>query len=230
MRHQQTDLPPSKHKRKAFKSRPSSHKHHASEQQLPPYKRKFDPKQAHASKDRYSKCGDSRHVEGFKCPAKKYQCKSCHKYGHFTSLCFKKQVHFKPKAPKAYHLQAEEMYTQDDSICGQSDEFTSMDKSFCLQVKIQYAKAKSKLPTTSHLITNLVYKLKPHHTSNHYLRARLDTCTDVNIMSASVHKLVSNDPDLKKLVPSKLKMWTYTTDTVKLVGSCTFYLEHPDTK
>ena len=38
------------------------------------------------------------------------------------------------------------------------------------------------------------------------------------------------DPDLKKLEPSKLEIGTYTTNTVKLVGSCTFYLVHPDTK
>ena len=30
--------------------------------------------------------------------------------------------------------------------------------------------------------------------------------------------------------PSKLEIGTYTTDTVKLVGSCVFYLVHPDTK
>ena len=82
MMHQQTDLPASKHKRKAFKSRPPSCKCHTSEQQVPPYKRKFYPKQAHMCKERCSKCGDSRHVEGFKCPEKKYQCKYCHKYGN----------------------------------------------------------------------------------------------------------------------------------------------------
>ena len=85
-------LPTKQTQEKSFESRPPSHKWHTSEQQVPPYKRRFDPKQAHTSKDRCSKCGDSRHVEGFKCPAKKYQCKSCHKYGHFTSLYFKKQV------------------------------------------------------------------------------------------------------------------------------------------
>ena len=69
MRHQWTDLLPSKHKRKAFKSRTSSYKCHTSEQQVPPNKRKVDPKQAHTSKERCSKCGDSRHVEGIKCPA-----------------------------------------------------------------------------------------------------------------------------------------------------------------
>ena len=111
MRHQCTDLLPSKQKKKqSSKSRPPSHKWNTNKQQkVPPYKKNFYPKQANTSKDRCSKCGDSRHVEGFRCPAKKYQCKSCHKYGHFISLCFKKQVSFKPRAPKAYQLQAEEM-------------------------------------------------------------------------------------------------------------------------
>ena len=48
--------------------------------------------------------------------------------------------------------------------------------------------------------------------------------------ATSVYKLVFHDPDLQKLAPSKLEIGTYTTDTVKLVGSCTFYLVDPDTK
>ena len=119
---------------------------------------------------------------------------------------------------------------QEDFICRQSDDLTSSNEYFCLQVKIQHAQASSKSPTTSHLITNLAYKLKPQHTRNQYLRARLDTCADVNIMPASVYKLVFHDPELQKLAPSKLEIGTYTTDTVKLVGSCVFYLVHPNTK
>ena len=55
----------------------------------------------------------------------------------------------------------------------------------------------------------------------------MDTCADVNIMPASVYKLVFNDPELKKLSPSALEIGTYT---VKNFGSCLFYLVHPDTK
>ena len=62
------------------------------------------------------------------------------------------------------------------------------------------------------------------------MRARLDTCADVNITPASVYKLVFQDSDRKKLATSKLEISTYTTDNVKLVGSCVFYLVHPDTK
>ena len=35
---------------------------------------------------------------------------------------------------------------------------------------------------------------------------------------------------MKKLTPSNLQIGMYTTDAVQIVGSCTFYLVHPDTK
>ena len=41
---------------------------------------------------------------------------------------------------------------------------------------------------------------------------------------------VFKDPELKKLASSNMEIGTYTTDTVKIVGSCKFYLVLPDTK
>ena len=84
------------------------------------------------------------------------------------------------------------------------------------------------MPT--HLLTNLAYRLKPHHSRNQYLRARLDTCTDVNIMPTSVYVLVFKDPELMMLAPSNMEIGTYTTETVKIVDSYKFYLVHPGTK
>ena len=49
-------------------------------------------------------------------------------------------------------------------------------------------------------------------------------------MPASKYEFVFNDAKMQKLAPSKLQVGTYTTDTVKFVRSCTFYLVHPDTK
>ena len=69
-----------------------------------------------------------------------------------------------------------------------------------------------------------------HENRNLYLRARLDTCTDINIMPASVYKLVFQDPNMEKLIPNKLQIGTYTNDTVKIVGTCKLYLVHLDTK
>ena len=178
MRHQCTDLPASKHKkRKCFvKPRPQSHKNDTSDRQMH-YKKSFDAKNVYKNKERCQKCEDSNYIEGFQCPAKKIQCMFCHKYGHFTSLCYqKKHVSFKSRKPKARMLQVGSVYACDDSICRNSEDCSSSDESFCLQVKIQHSQAEGKkIPTPYHLITNLIYKLKPHQTRNQYLRARFNT-------------------------------------------------------
>ena len=50
-------------------------------------------------------------------------------------------------------------------------------------------------------------------------------------MSASVYKLVFEDPDCTKLASSsKLEIGTYTTHKIKVIGSCTLFEVHPDTK
>ena len=108
MRHQYTDLPASKHKkRKPFvKPRTPSYKNDTSDRQMY-YKKSFDTKHVYRNRDRCQECGDSNHIEDFQCPAKKFQCKSCHKYGHFTSLCYqKKHTSSKSRKPKAHMLQA----------------------------------------------------------------------------------------------------------------------------
>ena len=169
-------------------------------------------------------------IEGFKCPERKFQCKTCSKYSHFTSLGYKKKVSFKSRISKAHQLQVGIVYTQEGSICGQSGDSTSSDESFCLEVKIQYTQANTKIPTSHHLTTNLASRLKPHHKRNQYLTARLDACADVNIMPLSVYNLGFQDPDCKKLAPRKFEIGIYTTNAVRLVVSCVFYLVHPDTK
>ena len=49
-------------------------------------------------------------------------------------------------------------------------------------------------------------------------------------MPVSIYKLIYHDHDLRKLTPCKLKIRTYTTDTVKIIGSSIIYLIHPDSK
>ena len=118
-----------------------------------------------------------------------------------------------------------------DSICSQSEDLSSSEDSFCLQVQLQNTQVETKTPAPQHLITNLAYKLKPHHKKTQYLRARLDTCTDVNIMPASVYTLVFKDTDCNKLAPSsKLEIGAYNTDKIKVIGSCTLFAVHPDTQ
>ena len=49
-------------------------------------------------------------------------------------------------------------------------------------------------------------------------------------MLVSMYCLVFKDPEMQKLAPCKLQIGTYTADTVKIVGYCTFYVVHPDSK
>ena len=135
-------------------------------------------------------------MEGFQCHTKKFQCTACHKFGHFTSLCYQnKQAPFKSRRPKVHHLQAGRVYVQERAICGHSEDYSSSDDSFCLQIKVQCTRVSlKKIPTPTHLITNLAYRLKPHHTRNKYLSTRLDTCADVHIMPPSVCSLLYKDP------------------------------------
>ena len=49
-------------------------------------------------------------------------------------------------------------------------------------------------------------------------------------MMASVYCLIFKDPEMKKITPCKIQIGTYMADTVKIVGSCTFYVVHPDSK
>ena len=111
------------------KPRPPQHNNDASERQQVPsyhinnYKKSFATKNVYKNKHRCQKCGISIHIEGFQCPAKKYQCKSCQKYGHFTSLCYqKKQIPFMLRKLKAHMLQTGAVYVCDKLICNHSED------------------------------------------------------------------------------------------------------------
>ena len=66
--------------------------------------------EVHANPERCTKCGDSQHIDSFRCPASRHQCRNCHKYGHFSSLCYKKKEAFDKKrslesrSPEAHQL------------------------------------------------------------------------------------------------------------------------------
>ena len=79
-------------------------------------------------------------------------------------------------------------------------------------------------------MTNSVYHLQLHHKRNLYLCARLDTCADVNLMPKAIYCLMFKDSNLRKLTPSSMEIETYMSDVVKIIGTCQFYLVHPESK
>ena len=138
-----------------MKPKQSNYKQHGSEgyQVQTQHKKQFDAKCAHQNKDRCSQCGDTALIEGFHCPAKNINVAG-HKFGHSTSMCFqKKEASSKPRRPKAHQLQAGTVYAKGSAIGGQSEEETSSEDSFCLQVKIkciQAEKTEHSQANTSH--------------------------------------------------------------------------------
>ena len=184
-----------------MKSKQSHHKPQSSESYhlQAQHKKRFDPKSAHNNKDRCSKCGDTAHLEGFQCPAKNTNVKLAKSLATLQACASrKKQANFKPRRPKVHQLQAGAVYVKESASYDHSGEESTTEDSFCLQVKIKCKQDKEqKVPRPTHLIINLAYRLKPHHTRNLYLRARLDTCTDVNLMPASMYQLVFNDAKMQ---------------------------------
>ena len=159
----------------------------------------------------------------------------CHKFGHFTTVCYQKSqgqqssTSFQSRKPKAQQIRAGALYTHHDAEQSESD--SEIEDSFCLQMKMQRTKiAYPDVPKPISLMANLAYHLQEHHRRNQYLWARLDTCTDVNLMPMAVYCLMFKDPGLKKLNPSNMEIETYTNDIVKIIGTCYFYIVHPESK
>ena len=115
-----------------------------------------------------------------------------------------------------------------ESLCGQSEDFSS-DDSFCLQMQVKSTQAGTKVTAPQHLVTNEAYKLKPHRKTQ-YLRARLDTCSTVNIMPVSAYRIVFHDTDCQKLAPSSKEIKAHTTEKIPVIGSCTLLVVHPETQ
>ena len=119
------------------------------------------------------------------------------------------------------------------SVIGdQSDaSYSSSEDSFCLQIQAKSAKDNTEKNNPQHLVTNIEYKLRPHRRRTKFLRAKIDTCSNVNLIPISVYKLLYKDQDCTKLEPStKAAVKTYTTEKIKIVGSCKMFVVHPDTR
>ena len=117
----------------------------------------------------------------------------------------------RPRSPKAYQLTSGRLPAQDNSVYRNSiDSSSSKDESFCLQMNVQAIQANDKYPALKHLFTNLEFKVKLHKNKTKFLQARIDTCTDVNIMPVSIYKYLFKDPDCANIAPSDLQLGKYT--------------------
>ena len=233
MQHQCTQLPTGNYPRRkqapTMKRKPQNHKF----PEIPTSRKPSDLLKPDAHSDKCTRCGDTLHAKGFQCPARKFQCKICHKFGHFTTVCYQKSQQssnsFKTQKPKAQQLCVGALYTHHDADRSGSDSDT--EDPFCLHMKIHKTQiSHSEVPKPIYLMANLAYRLQEHHKRNQYLQARLDTCADVNLMPMAIYCLMFKDQGLRKLTPSNMEIETYTNEVVKIIGMCYFYLVRPESK
>ena len=150
-------------------------------------------------------------------------------------MCYKKRDKYDNHkrsfgSPKAHQFKIGSVHTQ-DPLFSQSEDNSSEEDSFCSQIQVQSTQAKTNYIAPQHLVTNLEYKLKPHKKRTKFLRGRIDTCANVNLMPISVNKLLCKDHDCQKLATSnKNKGETYCTEKIQIVGSCSLFVLHLDTK
>ena len=126
-----------------------------------------------AHSDKCNRCSDTLHAKGFQCPARKFQCKICHKFGHFTTVCYQKSQgqhssnSFQSRKPKAHQLQAGALYTLHD--VDSSDCESETEDTFCLQMKIHRTHiSHPEVPKPVYLMANITYQLQEQHQRNQY--------------------------------------------------------------
>ena len=108
--------------------------------------------------------------QGFQCPAKKYQCKVCNKYGHFSSLCYSEEdtsalQEQSQKSPKHTNSMQVQCMCRNSSNNSYSED-SSSDESFFLQLQIQSNHAEGKqIPNPVHLINRPCLLTKNHITA-----------------------------------------------------------------
>ena len=218
MKHQCTDLPSSKHKKKKsfMKCRSPSHKNDAGHrQQVSSYhnKKGFDAKNVYLIHMKQTK-RDVRSIEIHfilkvsNVLQRIFNASLATSMDSFTSLYYqKKQASINPRKPKAHMLPVGAVYACDKSMCGNSENCSSSNESFCLQSKIQQSQAEcKKILTLSYLITILAYKLNYIWQETNILGQDW-TIVHVNIMSASVYKLVYKFKTVQNSAHNQVASW-----------------------
>ena len=155
------------------------------------------------------RCGDTRHRQGFNCPATKYQCRKCHKYGHITSKCLTKPQNATVNSVEEVNALA--AFTQSpDSI--QADIFNdSMDDMYICTVNTNKPKKR--------VFADL--QLATLSKAPKYLKVRLDTAADISMMSKSVYQQLYDDPQCEQLAPVTTNTVMHDHSTADVLGKVT---------
>ena len=199
--HQHSQIYPTK---KPFKPNPQQGQPHGQgqRQHKPNSQASFDPNIC-------KHCGDTRHRPGFNCPASKFQCKKCHKYGHFSSKCLTKP--WSTNVNTIEEVNAVLAFTK--SPCSVQAELSNDSLDAMYICTVNTFKPKRCVFADLQLATQ---SSKPK-----YLKVRLDTAADVSMMSMSVYQQLFDDPQCQKLQPVTTNTVMHDHSKAEVLGSVT---------
>ena len=110
MQHQHTQLPTENYpRRKQTATGRQKLQNHRTPEILTSQK-PSDHQKPDACHNKCTRCSDTLHAKGFQCQARKFQCKMCHKFGQFTTVCYQKSQDQQPSTsfqsgkPKAQQI------------------------------------------------------------------------------------------------------------------------------
>ena len=90
MQHQCTQLPAKNYPRRRQTSNAQRKLQNHKTLEIPTSWKPSEPHKLDVHSDKCTRCGDTLHTKGFQCPAGKFQCKICHKFDYFTTVCYQK--------------------------------------------------------------------------------------------------------------------------------------------
>ena len=156
------------------------------------------------------RCGDTRHRQGFNCPASKYQCRKCHRYGHFTSKCMTQ--------PQNANVNTVEEVNAAFASATIPPEFSADDSLDAMYIcPVNTSKPKRRVFADLQIADS-------HSTRPKFLKVRLDTAADVSMMSKSVYLQLFNDPQCQKLSPVTTNTLMHDHTKAEVLGSATIQI------
>ena len=162
IQHQCTQFPAGNYPRRKQNSISIQKPQNCKTPEVPTSQKPLDTQRPDAHSDKCNRCGDTVHVKRFQCPARKFQCKICHKFGHFTTVCYQKSQGqhsskpFQSRKLKAQQLCAGALYTLNDEDSNDCESET--ENNFCLQMKIHRTHISHPgVPKPVYLMVNLAY-------------------------------------------------------------------------
>ena len=127
MHHQCTQLPTGNFPRRKLNSTSGQKLQNHKRPDVPTMQKAPNSPRLEAHYEKCNRCSDTPHAKGFQCQARKFQCKICHKFGHFTSVCFQKSQgqhssnSFHARKLKAQQLHVGALYTLQDAGSSEYD-------------------------------------------------------------------------------------------------------------